>query len=158
MRRYSAFGYDLYVRGTAGGVRLFPLLVDYEERFYAAGKIPGGFIKREGAHLRGQYSTPASSTARSARFSLRICATMSMWWPWCSPWTSRMPQHTRNKRRICCFDHFRCSVERAGRGCAHRSHRWAFCREPHGGRDGQQRVGSSRGWPCRRHYDGGGRR
>ncbi|HSV31595.1 MAG TPA: hypothetical protein VLH40_06195, partial [Atribacteraceae bacterium] len=25
-----------------------PLLVDYEERFYAAGKIPGGFIKREG--------------------------------------------------------------------------------------------------------------
>ncbi len=25
-----------------------PLLVDYEERFYAAGKIPGGFFKREG--------------------------------------------------------------------------------------------------------------
>ncbi|MGB4028491.1 MAG: polyribonucleotide nucleotidyltransferase, partial [Acetomicrobium sp.] len=29
-------------------VDFFPLLVDYEERFYAAGKIPGGFIKREG--------------------------------------------------------------------------------------------------------------
>jgi len=26
----------------------FPLRVDYEERFYAAGKIPGGFFKREG--------------------------------------------------------------------------------------------------------------
>jgi polyribonucleotide nucleotidyltransferase len=26
----------------------FPLTVDYEERMYAAGKIPGGFIKREG--------------------------------------------------------------------------------------------------------------
>ena len=26
----------------------FPLSVDYEERMYAAGKIPGGFIKREG--------------------------------------------------------------------------------------------------------------
>lgn len=25
-----------------------PLVVDFEERFYAAGKIPGGFIKREG--------------------------------------------------------------------------------------------------------------
>src|SRR3989304_1259593 len=25
-----------------------PLTVDYEERLYAAGKIPGGFIKREG--------------------------------------------------------------------------------------------------------------
>ena len=26
----------------------FPLTVDYEERMYAAGKIPGGFFKREG--------------------------------------------------------------------------------------------------------------
>lgn len=26
----------------------FPLTVNYEERLYAAGKIPGGFIKREG--------------------------------------------------------------------------------------------------------------
>jgi len=26
----------------------FPLLVDYEEKLYAAGKIPGGFFKREG--------------------------------------------------------------------------------------------------------------
>ncbi len=26
----------------------FPLTIDYEERMYAAGKIPGGFIKREG--------------------------------------------------------------------------------------------------------------
>src|SRR5262245_941126 len=26
----------------------FPLLVEYRERTYAAGKIPGGFIKREG--------------------------------------------------------------------------------------------------------------
>ncbi|ACZ18952.1 polyribonucleotide nucleotidyltransferase [Thermanaerovibrio acidaminovorans] len=30
------------------GLDFFPLLVDYEERFYSAGKIPGGFIKREG--------------------------------------------------------------------------------------------------------------
>ncbi len=40
---------------TAGGDRtaredqdFFPLSVDYEEKMYAAGKIPGGFIKREG--------------------------------------------------------------------------------------------------------------
>ena len=26
----------------------FPLSVYYQERFYAAGKIPGGFLKREG--------------------------------------------------------------------------------------------------------------
>src|SRR5688572_20126234 len=29
-------------------VDFFPLTVDYEEKMYAAGKIPGGFIKREG--------------------------------------------------------------------------------------------------------------
>ncbi len=30
------------------GQDFFPLTVDYEERLYAAGKIPGGFFKREG--------------------------------------------------------------------------------------------------------------
>ena len=30
------------------GLDFFPLTCDYEERLYAAGKIPGGFIKREG--------------------------------------------------------------------------------------------------------------
>lgn len=30
------------------GIDFFPLLVDFEERLYAVGKIPGGFIKREG--------------------------------------------------------------------------------------------------------------
>lgn len=30
------------------GVDFFPLSVDYEERLYSVGKIPGGFIKREG--------------------------------------------------------------------------------------------------------------
>ena len=30
------------------GQSFFPLTVDYQEKFYAAGKIPGGFFKREG--------------------------------------------------------------------------------------------------------------
>ena len=30
------------------GIDYFPLLVDYEEKMYAVGKIPGGFFKREG--------------------------------------------------------------------------------------------------------------
>ena len=29
-------------------IDFFPLSCDYEEKMYAAGKIPGGFIKREG--------------------------------------------------------------------------------------------------------------
>ena len=46
---------DTMMLVTATGAReakenapFFPLSVDYEERMYAAGKIPGGFIKREG--------------------------------------------------------------------------------------------------------------
>ncbi|CAA9541955.1 MAG: Polyribonucleotide nucleotidyltransferase [uncultured Thermomicrobiales bacterium] len=46
---------DTMVLGAVVGERqpnesvdFFPLTVDYEERMYAAGKIPGGFIKREG--------------------------------------------------------------------------------------------------------------
>ena len=30
------------------GLNFFPLSVEYRERFYAAGKIPGGYFKREG--------------------------------------------------------------------------------------------------------------
>ncbi len=47
-----AYG-DTLVLGTANrsdprpGLDFFPLTVEFEERMYAAGKIPGGFIKRE---------------------------------------------------------------------------------------------------------------
>src|SRR3990172_12904737 len=30
------------------GIDFFPLTIDVEERMYAAGKIPGGFFRREG--------------------------------------------------------------------------------------------------------------
>lgn len=33
---------------TVGSSDFFPLTVNYQERFYAAGRIPGGFFKREG--------------------------------------------------------------------------------------------------------------
>src|SRR6188768_1783407 len=44
---------DTMLLGTANrsdprpGLDFFPLTVEFEERMYAAGKIPGGFIKRE---------------------------------------------------------------------------------------------------------------
>ncbi|HAX78737.1 MAG TPA: polyribonucleotide nucleotidyltransferase, partial [Cyanobacteria bacterium UBA11372] len=34
--------------GAREGIDFLPLLVDYEERLYAAGRIPGGFLRREG--------------------------------------------------------------------------------------------------------------
>jgi polyribonucleotide nucleotidyltransferase len=35
-------------RNVMPGQDFFPLTVDYQERFYAAGRIPGSFFKREG--------------------------------------------------------------------------------------------------------------
>ncbi|MBD1900213.1 polyribonucleotide nucleotidyltransferase [Trichocoleus sp. DQ-A3] len=34
--------------GGREGIDFLPLMVDYEERLYAAGRIPGGFLRREG--------------------------------------------------------------------------------------------------------------
>ena len=36
------------VSSTRSHLPFFPLTVEYREKTYAAGKIPGGFIKREG--------------------------------------------------------------------------------------------------------------
>ena len=60
---------DSMVLGTANrseprpGLDFFPLTVDYEERMYAAGKIPGGFIKRE--------SRPSDRATLTARMTDR---------------------------------------------------------------------------------------
>lgn len=48
------------------GLDFFPLLVDFEERYYSAGKIPGGFLKRE-----GRPSTQAILSARVIDRSIR---------------------------------------------------------------------------------------
>jgi len=60
---------DTLVLGTANrsdprpGLDFFPLTVDFEERMYAAGKIPGGFIKRE--------SRPSEAAILAARMTDR---------------------------------------------------------------------------------------
>src|SRR5205809_7720083 len=48
------------------GIDFFPLTVDVEERMYAAGKIPGGFFRRE-----GRPSETATLTARLTDRPLR---------------------------------------------------------------------------------------
>jgi polyribonucleotide nucleotidyltransferase len=50
-------------RETREGTDFFPLTVDVEERMYAAGKIPGGFIKRE--------SRPSDKAILTARMTDR---------------------------------------------------------------------------------------
>ena len=54
------------VSKQAKQVDFFPLTVDFEERMYAAGKIPGGFLKRE-----GRASERATLTARMIDRPLR---------------------------------------------------------------------------------------
>ena len=40
------------VRSTKPGQDFFPLTVNYQEKAFAAGKIPGGFFKARGASVR----------------------------------------------------------------------------------------------------------
>ncbi len=61
------------------GVDFFPLTVDFEERMYSAGKIPGGFIKREGR--------PSERAILSARMTDR-------------PIRPLFPKHFRNEVQI----------------------------------------------------------
>jgi polyribonucleotide nucleotidyltransferase len=60
----------VFAAATMGGVRegidFFPLSVEYEERLYAGGKIPGSFFRRE-----GRPSTDAVLTARLTDRPLR---------------------------------------------------------------------------------------
>ncbi len=60
----------MFAAATMGGVRegtdFFPLTVDYEERMYAGGKIPGSFFRRE-----GRPSTDATLVARLTDRPLR---------------------------------------------------------------------------------------
>jgi polyribonucleotide nucleotidyltransferase len=49
--RYGDTVVSAFATGSAQpreGIDFFPLTVDMDERYYAVGKIPGGFIKREG--------------------------------------------------------------------------------------------------------------
>ena len=60
---------DTMLLGTANrseprpGLDFFPLTIEFEERMYAAGKIPGGFIKRE--------SRPSEAAILAARLTDR---------------------------------------------------------------------------------------
>ena len=80
------------------GIDFFPLTVNYQEKTYAAGKIPGGFFKREGrperegdadlapdrpadpaAVRRGLQATRRRSSSRCSRTTWRTTPTSSPW-------------------------------------------------------------------------------
>ena len=59
------------------GVDFFPLSVEFEEKLYAAGRIPAASCAVRAAPASTPSCPPALWTAPSARCSPRICATMS---------------------------------------------------------------------------------
>ncbi len=64
------------VSDTQSPLAFFPLTVEYKEKTYAAGKIPGGFIKREGRPQRrgdplGAHHRPLDPPALSRRLQER---------------------------------------------------------------------------------------
>ncbi len=60
------------------GIDFFPLSVEYEEKLYAVGKIPGGFNKREGKASENAVRR-VLSTDLCVRFFPRITETTLRW-------------------------------------------------------------------------------
>jgi hypothetical protein len=57
------------------GIDFFPLSVDFEEKLYSVGKIPGSFMKREGRPSeKGDFGVPGHRPAHPA-LSRRISET-----------------------------------------------------------------------------------
>ena len=77
---------EMLVAATANktvreGIDFFPLTVDFEERMYAVGKIPGSFFRREGrateaATLAARLDRPSPA----ARLSPTVFAARPTWW------------------------------------------------------------------------------
>ena len=51
------------------GIDFFPLSVDYEEKLYAAGRIPGSFFRREGRPSEGAILTARLIDRRSSNLA-----------------------------------------------------------------------------------------
>lgn len=48
MMEQQYFGTITASKEPKDGIDFFPLSIDYQERLYSVGKIPGGYLKREG--------------------------------------------------------------------------------------------------------------
>ena len=62
------------------GQDFFPLTVNYQERTYAAGKIPGGFFKREGRPSEGETLIARLIDRQFVHYSQKVSSTKSKLW------------------------------------------------------------------------------
>ncbi|MDZ7770987.1 MAG: hypothetical protein U5K38_19080 [Woeseiaceae bacterium] len=97
------------------GRDFFPLTVNYQEKTYAAGKIPGGFFKREGRPSEKETLICRLLDCRFVRCSQKHSRTKST--P-LRPLFRRVPEvdvHSGVDRRICRIGNFRYAFRRADR-------------------------------------------
>ena len=93
----------VFAKSPKPGQDFFPLTVNYQEKSFAAGKIPGGFFKREGRPTReGDPGLPPDRPSdppavrqglqeRSRRSSSPCCSMTSRTIPTSSPWSPPPP-------------------------------------------------------------------
>ena len=71
------------------GLDFFPLTVNYQEKYYASGRIPGGFFKREGRPTEKETLTPRLIDRPTRRSSSTCSPTTWRMTPISSPWWRR---------------------------------------------------------------------
>ena len=136
-------------RSRKPGQSFFPLSVDYQEKTYAAGKIPGGFFKREGK-LRDYEVLISRLIDRPCRplfpegylNEVQVVATVM------SFDQENPPDVAGDDRRFRGAAHQPDSVERPDRRRARRPRRGQVGRQPDLQADGRERLSSS-WWPPR---------
>ena len=133
------------------GADFFPLTVDVEERTYAAGKIPGGFFKRE-----GRATERATLTARMIdrpirplwpkgfRNEVQVHLHRALGRP------GHAARHPLHQRRVGGADDLAAAVLRPGRRRAHRPDRRRARRQP----DACRRTRGVDARPDRRRHEG----
>ena len=77
------------LKSTREGVDFLPLTVDYQEMTFAAGKIPGGFFKREGRPNEREILTSRVIDRAIRHYSPRDIFLKHSWWPRFYPWTKK---------------------------------------------------------------------
>ena len=124
--------------GAIPGRDFFPLTVDYREKTYAAGKFPGGYIKRE--------TRPSLKETLTSRLTDR-------------PIRPLFPVNYINEVQVLITtlsadkaNDLPPALPRANRCGAHRAGEWQACLHAHLPAAGRERPRSRGGWYQRRHH------
>ena len=148
---------DTYVLATAVAsqtakkdIDFLPLTVDYQEKAYAAGKIPGGYFKREGQ--------PSEKEKLSSRLIDRPMRPLFPEGWYFETQVIRHVGHRRHHRRVRRTGRFQHSVQwPCRRGAGGPLERGVCHQSGHDGA-GELRLEFGGGWNSRRRHDGGGGR